>query len=31
MKHDVLTPNAPHIKECDATYPCLYFTYGINL
>ena len=31
MKYDVLAPNAPHIKECDATYPCLYFTKGTSL
>ena len=31
MKYDVLAPNAPHIKECDATYHCLYFTLGTSL
>ena len=31
MKYDVLAPNEPYIRECDATYPCLYFTYGTNL
>ena len=31
MKYDVLALYAPQIRECDATYPCLYFTYGTNL
>ena len=31
MKYDVLANNAPHIRECDTTYPCSHFTYGTNL
>ena len=31
MKYDVLAPNEPYIRECDATSPCSYFTYGTNL
>ena len=31
MKYDVLAPKEPYIGECDATYPCLYFTHGIKL
>ena len=31
MKYDVLAPNAPHTRECDATYPFLHFTECTNL
>ena len=26
-----MAPNAPHTRECDATYPCSHSTYDINL
>ena len=31
MKYDIMAPNTPPIRECDATYPCLHFTYDTNL
>ena len=29
--YDIVAPNAPHIRECDATYPCSHFTWETNL
>ena len=29
--YDIVAPNAPHIRECDATYPCSHFTWDTNL
>ena len=26
MKYDIMAPNTPPIRECDATYPCSHFT-----
>ena len=24
--YDIVAPNVPHIRKCDATYPCSHFT-----
>ena len=31
MKYDIMAPNTPPIRKCDATYPCSHFTWDTNL
>ena len=31
MKYEIMAPNTPHIRECDATYPCSHFTCDTKL